>query len=406
MSTIIAACGDDAGTTTTQEPGATTSAPGNTIRVGAVEDLTGGVSLYGIPQFQATQLAIQLKNSSGGLLGKQLELVSYDSQSSDDRAVEFVDRLLGSDEVEVIVATTTSGSREAVRPVVDRYGDTLFFYGVEYEGGVCDKLVFVTGATASQQNKAAIEYAANNLGNSIYIIAPDYNYGQISTLWVKEYASEFGLEVVGEELLPLDIGTFESTIAKLQSTQPDIVFALPVGGAQTAMIPQMHAAGLTPDEMTILTLNYGTGNQQLAVSAEAGEGIVRATAYVPEIDTPANAVFREQWVNAWGYTSIPVTAHDHFTSWQFWFKAVEEAGTTDTATVTEVLENGLEIEAPNGPMRMEGPSHHATMDIFIVRQNASQGWEVLESLPQVQPTFEIENCDLVSDPEISEQFTP
>ena len=72
-----------------------------------------------------------------------------------------------------------SSSREAVRPVAHQ-NRTLYFYSALYEGGVCDRYSFQTGVTPSQQLGVMLEWAKEQYGNKVYVVAPDYNFDTIS----------------------------------------------------------------------------------------------------------------------------------------------------------------------------------------------------------------------------------
>ena len=53
----------------------------STIKVGAIYDLSGPLQGFGQNQWRCAKMAIDDINASGGLLGKQLEVKTYDSQS-------------------------------------------------------------------------------------------------------------------------------------------------------------------------------------------------------------------------------------------------------------------------------------------------------------------------------------
>src|SRR5438105_14710359 len=56
-------------------------AQGKKVAVGSLLDKTGGINIYGLPAIAGTEYAVAEINSKGGLLGKQLELIHYDTQS-------------------------------------------------------------------------------------------------------------------------------------------------------------------------------------------------------------------------------------------------------------------------------------------------------------------------------------
>ena len=88
-----------------------------------------------------------------------------------------------------------------MRPVLDRF-KTLYFYNTLYEGGVCDRNIFIVGTTPAQTLEKMIPYVMNKWGKKIYTVAADYIYGQTTAKWVKKYVVENGGEVLVDRLLP------------------------------------------------------------------------------------------------------------------------------------------------------------------------------------------------------------
>lgn len=98
----------------------------------------------------------------------------------------------------------------------------LYFYNNQYEGGVCDANVFVTGAVPEQQFSTLVPWMMEKYGKKVYTIAADYNFGQISAEWVRNIVKQNGGTMVGEEFIPLDVSQFSQTIKK--SKQQNLMF--------------------------------------------------------------------------------------------------------------------------------------------------------------------------------------
>ena len=137
----------------------------------------------------------------------RLELVIYDTQSDNTRYQEFMRRVLQRDKVDVVFAGFSSASREAYRPIVDQLNG-FAFYNNQYEGGVCDAHMIVTGAVPEQQFSTLIPWMMEKYGKKVYTIAADYNFGQISAEWVRNIVKENGGKMVGEEFIPLGVSQF------------------------------------------------------------------------------------------------------------------------------------------------------------------------------------------------------
>jgi len=375
------------------------------IKVGSILDETGPLNIYGEAMADATELAIKDINENGGVLGRQLDLVSYDAQSDNAKYTQYASQAAQKDQVAVLMGGVTSAAREAVRPIADRT-ETLYFYNEQYEGGVCDRNTFNTGVVPSQQLAALVPYAIENFGENVYVIAADYNYGQISAEWVKQYAEEAGGSVVGTEFIPLESSDFGAVINNLQSTKPDVVVSLLVGGNHIAFYRQFASAGLS-DAMKIVSPTFGLGNEQVVLSNEA-EGITVAFPYLQEISADENETFLEQWYAEYGddYPYVTDSAVAVWNGWHLWAKAANSADSIEREQVIETLESGTTFEGPGGTVTMDGPSHHVTQNITIAEANGAKGFEVLSTEEAVPPSFEQDVCDLISEPETNEQFTP
>ena len=116
------------------------------IGVASIHDLSGGLDIYGKPMVDALTLAVEEANAAGGLLGRQIKLINYDTQSNMQLYTQFAQQAALKDKVAVVHGGITSASREVIRPVLDRF-KTLYFYNTQYEGGVCDRNQFDTGVT-------------------------------------------------------------------------------------------------------------------------------------------------------------------------------------------------------------------------------------------------------------------
>ena len=74
----------------------------DTIKLGILEDETGNFAIAVVPKIHAYELAVKEINANGGVLGKQLEIVRYDTQSDNRRFQEFARRLIKKDKVDVV----------------------------------------------------------------------------------------------------------------------------------------------------------------------------------------------------------------------------------------------------------------------------------------------------------------
>lgn len=372
------------------------------IKFGSVLDKSGIFDAYGSPMDMAQRLAISEINAAGGLLGRQVEITAYDTQSDMALYTQYAQQLVRQDKVDVVQGGILSASREAIRQTLRR-ANTLYFYNVQYEGGVCDRNVFINGVTPAQQAEVLIPWAMGRSGRKVYILAADYNYGQITARWIQKYVADNGGETVGVDFFPLDVSDFGSTIARIQTVAPDLVVAPLVGGAHLSFFRQWAASGMNT-RIPLASTTMGVGNEHKVLTADEGNGIMVAYNYSQELETPANTAFKERWTAAYGDVSaIHEIAVSHYMGVQLWAEGVRRAGSLDRMAIIEALEGSLSVEGPSGVMTIDPQTHHATLDVHLMEVR-DQKMNVVDTLSQRPPVDTQAVCDLGANPDDNTQY--
>ncbi len=374
----------------------------DTIKVGSVLDNSGNLDIYGKPMVLATAMAVDEINAAGGLLGRKLEVIQYDTQSDIALYTKFAQQLARRDKVDVVHGGITSASREAIRQTFKR-ADVLYFYNVLYEGGVCDRNVVCTGSTPAQANEPLVEAAMEKWGKKCYILAADYNYGQITAKWLKYYVEQRKGSIAATNFFPLDVADFGSTIAKIQQEKPDWVVSALVGGAHMSFYRQWAASGMNK-LIPLASTTFGGGNEQRALSADEGDGIMVAHNYSQELKTPANEAFLAKWKSRNGDTSvINELSVAQYQGILLWAEAVRKAGSLDRMKMFEALESGLSIEGPTGKVTLDAQTHHASLDIQLMEVKG-QKLNIIKTVKQRPPADTARYCDLKKNPDSNKQY--
>jgi len=377
-------------------------AQGAPIKLGSILDNSGNLDIYGKPMVIATAMAVDEINAAGGLLGRKIELKQYDSQSDIALYTKYAQQLVREDKVDVVHGGITSASREAIRQTFRR-SNTLYFYNVLYEGGVCDRNCVVTGTTPAQAVEPIIDHAMKKWGNKIYTLAADYNYGQITAKWVAHYVEDRKGAVLKTDFFPLDVSDFGSTIAKIQEAAPSFVCSALVGGAHLAFYRQWAASGMNK-KIPLASTTFGVGNEHLALSGAEGDGILIAGNYSQEIATPANKDFLARWQKRGGDTKIVhEIAVSQYQGIMLWAECVRKAGSIEREAVLKAIESGASIEGPAGLVAIEPKTHHAALDIHLMLVK-DQKLTILETFKQRPPSDTAQYCDLQKNPGENKQY--
>jgi urea transport system substrate-binding protein len=373
------------------------------IKVASLHDLSGGLDIYGKPMVDALTLAVEEANAAGGLLGRKIELISYDTQSNMQLYTQFAQQAAIKDKVAVVHGGITSASREVIRPVLDKF-KTLYFYNTQYEGGVCDRNQFDTGVTPAQTVEKLVPYSMKKWGKKVYVIAADYNYGQITSQWVKKYTLENGGEVASIDFFPLDVTDFSSTISKIQAAKPDFVWSALVGGAHISFYRQWAAAGMRT-KIPMASTTFAVGNEHIVLSPDECNGMLICYNYFQDLKNKTNEAFVARFHKRFGadYPNVTELAMGTYQGFWLWAAGVKQAKSVDREKVIEALETGISLDAPSGKVTIDAPTHHCVLDVHIAEVKDKK-LVVLEDFPQQKPSDTAAVCDLKKNPTDNQQY--
>jgi branched-chain amino acid transport system substrate-binding protein len=375
------------------------------ISIGLLEDVSGDIALMGAPKLNGTMLAVEEINKAGGIMGRQVEVTHLDPQMDNARYQEFARRLIKRDKVDVLIGGITSASREAIRPIVNR-SDTFYFYTNQYEGGVCDGDMVSTGAVPEQQFSTLIPWMVEKFGKNVYIIAADYNFGQLSAVWTRSILGKLGGNVIGEEFIPLGVSQFGQTIQNIQKAKPDWLMMLNVGAAQDSFFEQAAAAKLNVPMGSSIKIMLGFEHKRFSPPALTNMHAVAN--WFEEINTPAAEDFKKRWhakfpdekyINDMGYNAY-VTVY-------MYKMLVEKAQSTKKAALRKVIATGDAcIDAPEGRICIDPKSQHTSHHMRLISVDGAHKVHVTKDFGLIKPYWLGEvGCDLTKhDPK--EQYDP
>jgi branched-chain amino acid transport system substrate-binding protein len=375
------------------------------IKLGVLEDQSGDFAVATIGKVHAIQLAADDINADGGSMGRPLQLVIYDTQSDNTRYQEFMRRVLQRDKVDAVFAGFSSASREAYRPIVDQLNG-LAFYNNQYEGGVCDAHMIVTGAVPEQQFSTLIPWMMEKYGKKVYTIAADYNFGQISAEWVRNIVKDNGGTMVGEEFIPLGVSQFSQTIQNIQKAKPDFVVTLLVGTAQASYYEQAAAADLKLPMAS--SVNVGQGYEHKRFKPPSLANMYVTTNYIEEVDSPSSKEFLKKFKAKFpNEPYVNQEAENSYLAVYLYKQMVERAKSTKRDDIRKVIAMGdVCMDAPEGKVCIDPKSQHMSHVIYLAKVGDDHSISFPKVWSDIKPYWLGDaGCDLTkSNP--NAQYTP
>ena len=357
------------------------------IQVGVLFSLTGGLSIVEQSLADATLMAIEEINASGGVMGKMIAPIVEDGASDPKTFNEKASKLVLRDRVPSVFGCYTSASRKAVLPVFERRNN-LLFYPTYYEGFECSKNVVYTGAVPNQQLSNFIPWIMNTLGKKkFFIVGSNYIYPREMAKVSKILIEQGGGEWVADEYLELGHSEWGAMVNRIKESGCDVVLSNVVGDSVIAFYREFQNQGLTHDVLPICA----TVTSEIEIAAmgpEAAVGSYTSFPYFQAVDSDANRAFIERY-RAFVGNPNAVTQHAMECSYfqvYLWKQAVEAAGGELT---TEAIREGVKgqvFDAPNGKVTVDAQNLHTYLTPRIAQWGADGQGTIIEAYPEpLQP---------------------
>jgi urea transport system substrate-binding protein len=256
-------------------------------------------------------------------------------------------------------------------PVFEELNSVLF-YPVQYEGLESSPNIFYTGAEPTQQIIPGVEYLVNTLGaKKIYLLGSDYVFPRTANLIIKKQLESLGVELAGEEYVPLGGTEFSTIISKIQEAKPDAIFNTLNGDSNVAFFKQFKDAGFTAETLPVMSVSVAE-EEVRGIGPENVAGHYTAWNYYQTTDTPENEAFVAAYKKAYGderVTSDPAEAG--YFGVYLWKAMVEAAGgKTDTASVKAAAATGdITFQAPEGLVTVDPENQHTYKTVRIGKVN-------------------------------------
>jgi urea transport system substrate-binding protein len=381
LSPLLASCGGD-----DESGGGDGGASSEPIKIGIIADLTGPFTTYGTSLDRCARLAIDEINAAGGIMGRQIEVITEDIQTDVAVTVEKATKLVQSDRVDLVMGPIGSDANDAATKVVVEQNRQLLFYTETYEGGKCLETYFSFGAVPAQQIRPFIPFLQDQFGPKVMLFGADYVWPQRSFEIAKPIIAENGGEVVSELYLPLVSEDFSELVQELRSTQPDYMFVL---------YPAVWGAALKAIDDAGLSGEFGIGNifvgdPDLPAVAELAQGMYTTLPYFTVVDAPKADEFLNSFQAEYGKNEIPSGGEGPpaYNAVYLYKQAVEGAESTEPQAVAEAMV-GQTFEGPTGPVEMT-PSHHLAQTINLVQVEGDH-YKLIDSFENQDPE---QDCSL------------
>jgi branched-chain amino acid transport system substrate-binding protein len=344
------------------------TAGGGTVTVGLATTLSGALSVSANGGQQGIEMAVKDLNAKGGVLGRQVKLVSEDDQVTPAIGASDVRSLILNNKAVALfgpLASSVAASEEAVSA---QYKVPLMLFMANDAGlttTTFTKYVYSVVPNTNMEPRAVAEYLAKVSGGkqiTIGTFAPDYSFGHDSVTGFLNALKtlKVNFKLVDQQFPPLNESNIAPYLTKLVAAAPDYVYNAQFGSDLVTFTKQAEGydffnhtkviAMYGTQELTSLGANVpaGTIDFNRAPFWAMGSGI---TAWAKRYQA-TYGVLPSEW-SLLGYTAV-----------QTWAAGVTKAGSFDGDKLATALA-GATVPTIRGDLTIRACDHQAEVPEYI-----------------------------------------
>ncbi|MEY9156251.1 ABC transporter substrate-binding protein [Bradyrhizobium japonicum] len=271
------------------------------IKLGVVVTLSGPAAALG--QQVRDGFALAVKDLSGKMGGRDVEVIVADDELKPDAAVTKIKGLLERDKVDFVVGPIFSNILQAIhRPITE---SKTFLISPNagpstFAGKDCNPFFYVTSYQNDQVHEILGKVAQDRGYKRMYLMVPNYQAGKDS---VAGFKLDYKGEIVEESYMPLNTLDFQPELSKISSQKPDALFTFMPGGLGVNLVKQYRQAGLA-DSIPVLSA-FTVDESTLPAQQDAAVGMFGGANWAPNLDNPQNRKFVAAYEAA--YNIVPGT---------------------------------------------------------------------------------------------------
>jgi branched-chain amino acid transport system substrate-binding protein len=333
------------------------------VRIGAFLSITGPAAFLGDPENKTLELYVERLNAAGGVLGRKLQLVSYDDAGDAEKARTFAKRLIEQDKVDVIVGGSTTGTTMAVVPLVEAAQiPFLSLAGAVVIVEPVKRWVFKTPHTDRMAcEKIFVDMQARGVSR-VALISGAGGFDKSMRAECLNVAKKHRIDIVADETYGAGDTDMTAQLTKIKSA-PGVQAVLNAGFGQG---PAIVTKNYRQIGMSLpLYQSHGVASKEfIKLAGPAAEGVRLPAAALlvadtlPESDPQKRVVLGYKREYEKRFNSEVSTFGGHaYDGLMLAIEAIKRAGSTDKAKVRDALEATRGYMGTAGVVNMSAQDH-------------------------------------------------
>ena len=339
------------------------------VRIGNILSLTGPGATLGQHILQAEELYIKLHQKDLPA-GTTIELITRDDGSKADNTRRLAQELVVRDKVAMIAGIVLSPSGFSVAPVATEAKVPVVIMNAT-TGSITRASPYLVRFSHSNWQMAHTlgEWAAQNGFKRSYVLVADYAAGLDMQAAFSAGFSGKGGQIIGADHAPLTTTDFLPYMERVKAAKPDSLFIFGVAGNGTVAMWKAYAdAGLKSQGVVALGSGDVVPETELKQTGPAAEGMISASIYTEDLQTPANQAFLAAFRAAYGKdTELSFESVGAWDGMAAIFEVVRKLGANATGDAAMELFSHMRLDGPSGEVSIDPQTRDIVQPVYLGR---------------------------------------
>jgi ABC-type branched-subunit amino acid transport system substrate-binding protein len=327
------------------------------FRIAGIVPLSGAWGIVGENMRRGATIAFEERNNR--VLGKPIEVVWEDTETSTQVAVQKTTRALARD-THTLFGEVSSGSTLAIMKLTEqRKVPQIITLSADdrITGADKSRYAFRTSNTVAMENRMIGEFARRQGVKKIYGIVADYQVGRDMWAALKADVEAKGIAVAGVDFTPIGTKDYAILLDKAMKSGADGLALIVVGGDVATSLKQGGDVGLA-GKMKVMGTMLMDETQGQAVGAAGALGVHSTLRYHFSQDTPRNKRFVAAYKAKYG--ELPSQyAGEAYDGMSWWLDVVESTGVWDKEKWVQAFRTSVRNDSVEGVKRMRACDNQA-----------------------------------------------
>jgi branched-chain amino acid transport system substrate-binding protein len=249
----------------------------DSYKVGALFSVTGRASFVGDPEKKTVVMLVDQINKAGGINGKKLEVILYDTEGDSTKTRLFFRKLVNQDKVCAVIGPSLSGTSLAIVDEAKRLKTPLVSCAASYKIVYDDKTkkqrtwVFKTPQTDTMGVEANYSHLKKRGINKIALITITSGFGKSGRQELLRLAPKYGMNIVADEIYGLKDQDLTAQLTNIKATGAKAICNWGIGPSSVVLMRNWQDLGMTNIP---LYREHAFGNlKNIELAAGAAEGV-------------------------------------------------------------------------------------------------------------------------------------